>query len=435
MRFPAMSDSPLDRLETLDLGTTAGLALLRRLDARLHRQPDPAALREGLARLTCRVPLAERAAGLLVLPGGALALRREALLLPDAASALVLGPQPAAALRAALEELPGVVSVDHGPAGLQARAGPPLGPPMGPPMGTPMEEADGAAAQAVSLLPQPGGLARWSAAAAGWRGPALLRWSAAGAVAWEMVPAPPALALAASVVGEALDPALPPVPAAVWDAPSGDERYQLLSSGLAAHLDDLLAQEVSDRLRYALIDLWTDGEDSLASRLADRLGALPACFATPFGRPAGLTLLQAWPRGQRAAGAAWALFGIAPDLWQARWQGPARLGFLAAARRLLPAGTVLLGEARGAEPLPMEGLEADRRLRAGAGAAALLAPAPETPQALLFLGHRLAQLCAAPVLAAMPGWGLCHLFDPDGRAQGGNGAWYGFLPGAEAARS
>lgn len=420
------AETPLDHVSGFDLATPSGMALLRRFDARLRHLGDLEARHAAVRRLSCEVPLAERGTGLMVLPGGALALRREAaVLVCDPASATALAGEAAQALRHGLADQPGLAacSVTHGAEGLRAAPGLP-----------PMPAAQVAAqvaAQAATLLEMPGALGAWLPETAEWRGPALLRWGAGGAVAWEMVPAPARLALGASVVGEPL-PEAAAVPRDLWDAPTGDDRYQLLSTGLSAHLDELLGNEVSDFLRFALVDHWTDGEESLASQLADGLGLLPACFGTPFGSPAGLGALADWPAAAAAAAAApMAVLGIGPAQWGAAW-GPERRGeFLRAARAALPeaAAAWLLAEAPGAAPLPLAQLGADRAARRAETPLALLLPLPATALDLLLLGHGLARGCGAAVQVAAPAWGLCHGFDPLGGA--GNGGWYGLGGGLE----
>lgn len=363
--------------------------------------------------------MADRARGLLVLPGGALALRVEAeMLVCDPASALALAGAPAQALRHGLAALSGTASrsVTHGAEGLRAAPG------------LPLPEA----AQAATLLETPRALGALLPEAAEWRGPALLRWGPGGVVVWEMVPAPSRLALGASVVGEPL-PEDTSVPRDLWDAPTGDDRYQLLSSGLSAHLDELLGNEVSDFLRYALVEHWTDGEESLASQLADGLGLLPGCFGAPFGQPVGLGTLADWPAAAAAAASApLAVLAAAPAPWGAAWCPDRRGELLRAARAALPAESMawLLAEAPGAAPLPLRQLGADRAARQAAGAFALLLPLPATPLDLLLLGHRLAQSCGAALQLAAPAWGLCHRFDASGEGQG-NGGWYGLGGGLE----
>ncbi|ONG44715.1 hypothetical protein BKE38_27435 [Pseudoroseomonas deserti] len=417
-------DTPLAGLTSFDLTTAEGMAMLRHFDARLRRLGDPGAQRAAVRRLRCRAPLSNRAAGLLVLPGGALALREgEAVLVCDPAGVQALAGAQLARLLALLAGAADLVSVVHGPAGLRRLAGlPPSG-----------------SLQAATLLPAGRLLAPLLPPAAGWNGPALLRWGRMGCqrgggqdgvVAWPMRPAPARLALGASVAGEALLPAAAPVAPEIWDAPEGDDRYQLLSTGLFAHLDELLGNEVSDLLRFELVDHWTDGEDSLASELADGIGLLPACFATPHDRPVAMAALAGWPRAAdllRGAGEPLALLGIAARDWGPAWRPALRQSFLRQLRGLLPAGSpaLLVPEDVRAAPQPVAQLAADRQLRAGGDDLSILLPLPPHPSGLLRLADRLAGGIGAPVLLGAPAWGLCHRFDPAGGGESGNAAWFG----------
>ncbi|MXP65549.1 hypothetical protein E0493_19560 [Roseomonas sp. M0104] len=411
-------DTPLGAIASFDLSTTTGMALLRRFDAQLRLIGDADAQRAAVRRLSCRAPLSSRATGLLALPGGALALRREeTVLVCDPASACTAAGPAATGLRAQLAGLP-LQSVAHAPGGLLLRSGLPA-----------ME-----AAQAITLVEPAGLLAPLWPQAASWRGPALLRWGQGGAVAWEMVPAPAPLALGASVVGEPLAVG-EPLPRDLWDAPTGDDRYQLLATGLAAYLDELLGNEVSDLLRFELADHWTDGEESLASLLADGLGLLPSCFAVPAEQPAGLAALQDWPRAAAAVAASaapMALLGIAPQDWSWGWQAEARQAFLRQVRRAVPAdAAVLLAEGAAAMPVPLAEIGADRTARQAVAALAVLLPLPATPLDLLLLGRRVAQGCGGPVQLAAPCWGLWHRCDPQARLEAGNGGWYSLGGGLE----
>jgi hypothetical protein len=408
-------DTPLAGLTSFDLTTAAGMALLRHFDARLRRLGDPGAQRAAVRRLQCRAPLSDRAAGLLVLPGGGLALREaDQVLVCDTGAPLALAGAAARRLAERLDGLAGLVSVSHGPQGLRRRPGLP----------------PARVAQAATLLPEGRLLAEAWLPAAAWPGPALLRWGEGGVVAWPMRPAASSLALGASVAGETLPGDGAAVAPEIWDAPSGDDRYQRLSTGLFAHLDELLGNEVSDRLRFELVDHWTDGEDSLASQLADGLGLLPACFATPHDRPVGLAALAGWPRAAallRRGQEPQALLGIAAQDWGAGWRPGARQAFLRQLRGLLPAGgaALLVTETPRAAPQLLAQLGADRQLRNSEADAAALLPLPPQPSALLGIAGTLAAGCGRPVLLAVPAWGLCHRFDPAGLVEGGNAAWFG----------
>jgi hypothetical protein len=404
MPHRTLQDGPLARVDAYDLTGPAGMALLRRFDAQFHRMP-PATRAEALPGLRLVLPLAERAEGLLVLPGGALAWRDGGgVLVCDPGSAI--GVAEAAALWQAAEAAGGLC-IRHGRQGLGIAGGP------RPPC------------QAATLLPQAAGLAALLPAVAEWRGPAMIHWQDGGAAVWEMVPAPPALALAASLAGEALEPGAV-LPRFHW-AMSADEGYQHLSSGLAAHLDEVLGSEVSDALRFALVAQWTDGEDSMASRLADGLALLPSAFAAEPAQPAGMAPLGGWPRAAARLRPGQALLGIAAAEAANAWDATLRQRFLMLARELLPEGAQLATEAPCSGPAPLHGLAADRLVRQDCPACAVLVPPGpgEAPQDLLRHAAALAPALGVPLLLAVPGWGLCHLLDPAGGRGSGNGTAYG----------
>jgi hypothetical protein len=404
MPHDPLQAGPLAAVAAYDLSTPGGLALLRRFDAQFHRLPAEARA-AAARRLPLVLPLAERAEGLLVLPGGGLAWRSDAaLLVPDPGSAIgvtALAP----ALWAIALAAEGAQALCHGAEGLRAGAAP-------------------AAVQAAVLLPDAGALAALLPAVAEWRGPALLHRHPGGAVLWELVPAPPGLALAASLCGEAL-PEHGVLPRFLW-AMGADDRYQHLSTGLAQHLDEHLAAEVSDALRFALVADWTDGEDSRASPLADALGLLPAGFAADPARPAGSTLLQGWdgpPPGQ-------AMFGLAAAESPQRWDAALRQSFLQHLRADWP-GALIAGP--GQAPLPLDGLAADRLVRGALPACAALLPLaePMAPALLLQQAEALALALGVPLLLAAPCWGLSQWLEPAGGRGHGNGAGLGLGAGLE----
>lgn len=413
----SLYDTPLGGITELDLGTPSGMALLRRFDAQLRQFQTLEEQRAAVRQLACVPPLSDRAAGLLLLPGGSLAFRQgSAVLVCDPLSARWLAGGEA--LRESLSVLPGVLHIAHKEDGVclsQRRSSPGV-------------------VQLATWLPEAAGLAALHPACAGVTGPAVLRWSEWGAVLWRMQPAPPSLALGISVSGEALPQDGNCVPCEIWDAPHGDERYQLLSSGLFAHLDELLGNEVSDILRFELVDHWTDGDECMASRLADRLGALPACFATPRHRPVGLGALQAWPGLAAAlmperrppAVPPRAMLGISREDWQDRWRPAPRHAFLKALRQFLPdlLPAELLWEAPGLPPQPLWQLDADRQIRNCVRNCAALLPLPLAFEEGLRLAWRVADACGAPVQCIVPAWGLSHRCDP-GTGGEGNAVWYG----------
>jgi hypothetical protein len=199
-----------------------------------------------------------------------------------------------------------------------------------------------------------------------------------------------------------------------------DDRYQHLSAGLVQHLDEHLAAEVSDALRFALIGHWTDGEDSEASRLADGLGLLPAGFGPDPGHPPAAGMAATVPH-PAALPAGQALLGLAAAEAPGRWTPALRQAFLQGLRSHWPDAR-LLGEAG---PLPLTGLAADRLARGEFPVCAALLPLAEPMPigALLQRAGTLAATLDAPVLLAAPCWGLGHWLD--GGSGRGNAAGFG----------
>jgi hypothetical protein len=379
----------------LDLGDPSALALLRRLDARWGDM-DPAARAAALAGLELVVPPPPVPGGPLLMPGGSLALGRPlgdgGLLVCDPEGALVLPQEAAASLRMALEGRAGCATLLHRGDGPACLGG-------GPPDDLPPQAATLVPAGTLPAFPDT---------------PAVVRWHAGGAAAWPLAPAPGLLALAA---GLAAVPLGGPGLGARIDAPGAEAAFARLSPALAAHLDDLLALDLSDALRWALTGLCTDGRASLANRMAEVLPVLPAVL---------LPDPEALPG---APGAGWE--AALPEL---RTGGAVLLGVEAPAqpRRAVFALRAVLAEAparllRGEEEIA---LGSDLALFAAPQAAAcgrlmvLLAPPAGGPVALYALAREAAQRAGAAVLAAAPCWGFRHSIRADG-SEAGNAAWFG----------
>lgn len=406
-------DSPLAGVAAYDLTTATGLALLRRFDAQFHRLP-PAERADAVRSLALVLPLASRGEGLLVLPGGALAWRQgESVLVADSSSSVGVTTS-APALRGAAAVQSGTFFIHHTKNGLQ----------MGQEAVFP--------AQSVTLTQRASLYADILPGLAGWRGPALIHWHQHGAAVWEMVPAPPPLALAVSLTGEVLQPGSA-LPRFLWAAGGGEEIYQHLSSGLSAHLDEWLASEISDALRFALIAHWTDGEDSLASRLADGLASLPSAFAADPSAPAGMETLADWPDAVPMLGGDRFLLGLSAAEAGEAWTGSLPRQALEVWRDLLPPRSALISERRGSAVAALDTLAADRLVRGSARSLAVLAPlaAEVRPGDLLHLVERVALRLGAPVLLAVPAWGLFHQYDPEGFRAAGNGPAFGLGAGLE----
>ncbi len=393
----------------MDLGDASAIALLRRLDVTLA---NPHARLPTLS--VSRLPLAATAdLSLVLLPGGALAVRGpDETLVCDPQSCVVFSHDQLAPLRAQLTAAAAQTSalaVPH--------------PPRGP--GTITLLAD--ARHLVALQPD----------CVGWTGPALLRCYADGAVAWSLTPAPDCLVLAASVLGvplAGLDPASVPEgrlvatsagapPDEAWQAATAELRFRIVSLGLAEHVDALLAAELSDSLRHAVIDACCDGEASLAARLTEALGVLPACLPPaclpdPVG-PDGMALPPPWSAALASCDRpGLALLGVSPAAPPSRTIPALRsLPELSDARLFRPGGAAV--------PLLSDAALFLARRRDDDPTLGLWLPLPTHPLALYRLADRIARRLATPVLAVAPGWGFCHQADPTGLQDTGNAAWFG----------
>ncbi len=413
MAYGPHLDSPLAGVTVYDLAAPAGFALLRRLDAQFHRLPL-ASRSMALESVSLALPLACRAEGLLVLPGGAIVWRRGATVLLADPSSSVGVTTSARLLKQAVSERSGNFFISHMKNGLQ------------------IGHHAAFSEQSVTIVPRASLYADILPELLEWRGPAIIHWQPQGAAMWEMVPAPPPFALAASLIGEPLDEH-GPLSRSVWAPGEGaDGIYQHLSSGLAGHLDEWLANEVSDALRYSLIARWTDGEDSIASRLADGIADLPTAFGADPAGPVTLAPLASWPAGMVQDGSVHGLMGLSQLGCGAAWTPALRRQALHVMREVLPAEAVLTDE-RMATRILIGDLAADRLVRSGVQALAALVPLEvhDSPARLLHRAERMAERLRIPLLLTVPAWGLCHQFDPNGMRQGGNGPAFGLGAGLE----
>jgi len=403
----------LATIRELDLGNPGAIGLLRRIDrdwAGMAETEHTALLRD----LCITVPPAETARpDIVLLPGGAVALRgpETGVLVPDPQACRVVTAPDISGLRARIAAAPGVLTLLRDESGVRTVPGlPEIMPP-----------------QAASILSNPDGLAGASPQDAAPATPWLLLWGEEGAVAWPFTPAPDCLALAATVCGAPLRPDAP-LPPEMWQAGEGWERFRFLTLGIAEHLDALLAAEISDDLRYALIQACTDGETCLASRIADALGVLPSGFLGGATTRPGYQMLESWPEAAARLRAApgQALLAIEP-----RGKGtPLIQGLRAALKGRGEA--VLFREGGGAAPVSL-GSDQAVFLARQAGAARrlclLLKNSPD-PADLYALAYGAAASTEASVLAAAPCWGFCHRLDPEG-GEIGNASWFGLGPGLD----
>jgi hypothetical protein len=245
-----------------------------------------------------------------------------------------------------------------------------------------------------------------------------------------LVSAPPSLALAASVSAVPVAEGAPPVAPEFWFAADANTRLHLLATGLVDYLSELLAADLSDDLRFALADLCVGGSDSLASRLADALGAVPACF---LGDPMALPgePLASWSTGiaqLRRAGRPLALLGIETC------REP-RSAVNALREVIQDLEAIIFHETRDGQRGVTAALGSDAALFVArwsgqGGRIGVLLEPRQSPLGLYTLAASLAREVGGTVVAAAPCWGFCHRVADDGR-EAGNAAWFGMGAGLD----
>jgi hypothetical protein len=252
----------------LDLAVRDSFAVLRRLDA-VCLWPDVKALCPQLRAIRLTVPpRAILEEDIAVYPGGALAIRDplRGVLVCDPAAATTVTGTGAVRLRNAVANGGGTAAILHMRTGIVLQNDLPHRLPP----------------QAVSLLSD----ARSLPGLASQHGPVLIQWLAGGATLWPLVSAPPLLSLAATISAVPIRANRVALPSETFFGSGSDPRYALLSPGLAEHVSDLLAAELSDALRFALVEIVVEGDNSLASRMSAALAVLPACFRlSPLAYP------------------------------------------------------------------------------------------------------------------------------------------------------
>ncbi len=394
----------------VDLADPTAIALLRRLDVALASTPDAAVPQLSVTTL---LRPASSASSLVLLPGGTLAIHGvDETLVCSPQSCIVFSRGQLTALRAALNVAEALV-VTHRPSGIELADG-----------------TGGLATQSVTIVAEAGCLAGLHPAVDGWSGPALLRWHPAGAVAWSLTAAPACLDLAASVLGVPLAnldaaaladgrlvaTAISPPSAETWHADTAEARFRTVSLGLAEHTDSLLAADLSDALRHAVVEACSDGEASLAARLSDALSLLPACFDADPAVHVGMAHLP-WSASVPAQQPGTALLGLAP------LGPPART--ISLLRSLLDGTAAIFRRDGAAVPLASDAALFLARRQETDPTLGLRLPLPADPLALYGLADRLACRLATPVLAVAPDWGFSHQADPTGVQEFGNAAWFG----------
>ena len=394
---------------TLDLSTPAALARLRHVAlvwSGWAAEDQIAWLRRQDIALPPRL-LTE--SDIAIMPGGAVAIRGpEGIVVCDPVEALSFTESETRRLRTALRRRADAVHLLHTDNGVEEVAQLPKSLPP----------------QAVTIVPEASRLP----GRASMTGPALVQWCLGGAVAWPMVAAPAAFALAGSVSAVPVTRGDEPVVTEHWHAPDLELRCRLLGPGIAEHASDLLTDEVTDELRHAIVEACLSNRNSLVRRIAIGLAMLPACFhadATlpPGGQPA------AWKRGiARVRQAAQVLLGvenIADPLWAIR-----------VLRNLLEHTDALvfaeLGDTLLDEPVSLwedAALFLGRRTPPN-GRIAVIVPVLASPVDLYALASTVATSLRTPVTAVAPCWGFCHRIAPDG-TEAGNAAWFGMGAGLD----
>jgi hypothetical protein len=399
-----------DQRIKLDLGTSAGFAQLRRMNA---IWPDLSDVRRRAwldSREIVLPPRTVAEADIALLPGGAVALRGSGeFLVCDPVEATIFSHAEVKHLRRVLRTRADVSTLSHTATGIVLRKRVPKKLPP----------------QAVTVVPNATRLPIRVA----FTGPVLIQWGLHGAVARPLVPAPELLALAASV---AVSPrinksGLAPEP---WQATGAADRRKIVSWAIGTHLAGLLDGAVCDELQLALLDNCVDGPESLVTRIAKALAVLPACF----------TADQA------------ALPGSPPPIWRHALDHV----------RGLPHPRVLLGLDELNDPLlslralratiehadvlafnrngtPVSTISAELHGDAALflarktglyGNLGLAIPTPSSPVELYVLALEVARTTGGRVIAVAPDWGFCHRIAPNGE-ESGNAGWFGMGAGLD----
>jgi hypothetical protein len=408
---PLRSDLQCSMPIELNLGDPVSIASLREInigwprlsfDRRSH----------WLQNLRVALPIRPVPVGdIALLPGGIVAVRHpNGILLCDPLEAVALRGTEAGQVRRALAGRLGVVTLLHMEDGviLQSQIPETLPP------------------QSASIVLDASMLPGQAACA----GPAVIQWYATGATVWPLVPAPPSLALAASVAAAPVAENAPPVSPEFWDAADVNTRLHLLATGLVEYLSELLAADLSDDLRFALSELCVGGSDSLASRLADALGAVPACF---LGDP---SVLPGEPSASWSTGVALLRRARRPLAFVGLETCCEPRRAVTALREAIqdPTATIFHetgdGQRGVTAALGSDAAVFVARWCGRGGRIGVLLEPRESPLGLYTIAASLAQEVGGTVVAAAPCWGFCHRIAGEG-GEAGNAAWFGMGAGLD----
>jgi hypothetical protein len=408
---PLRSDLQCSMPIELNLGDPVSIASLREInigwprlsfDRRSH----------WLQNLRVALPIRPVPVGdIALLPGGIVAVRHpNGILLCDPLEAITLRDKEARRVRRALVGRLGVVTLLHMEDGviLQSQVPETLPP------------------QSASIVLDASRLPGQAACV----GPVVIQWFAAGATVWPLVPAPPSLALAASVAVAPVAEGTPPLAPEFWDASDANTRLHLLATGLVDYLSELLAADLSDDLRFALADLCVEGSDCLASRLADALGAVPACF---LGDP---SIVPGEPMASWSTGVAMLRRSRRPLAFVGlETCCEPRRAVNALREAIQDSEAVIFHETRDGQRGVTAALSSDAALFVArwsgqGGRIGVLLEPRQSPIELYAIAVGLAREIGGTVVAAAPCWGFCHRVADDGR-EAGNAAWFGMGAGLD----
>lgn len=399
-------------VDEIDLADPAGMALLARLDiCWLHMSGKEQAkcLRDKHFTISISVPAVS---GIVILAGGIVALRTpEGVLVADPLSAVTLSAVAARRLETVLRSRRNVMTLVHDTAGVTSQPGVPAK--FSPQTVT--------VVAAASRLPH----------SAGMSGPALVQWCRGGATAWSLRAAPPLAVLAAHAASLAVVHGGVPVPAAFWSAPDSASRQDRIADSVAELANGLLGDDISDDLRRTVIDCCIAGPDSLASRIADVLGAIPACFHAGASQSPGEPP-AAWRHGAallHELGADHVMLGLRDVAHPHRAIAALRSTLSdVAAMLFLEAGT---DARRATVALGSDAAEFLTRRAGPHGRIGVIIPSAATcPADLYAIAHGLTAGANATVVISAPCWGLCHQIASD-FSEAGNAGWFGMGAGLD----